>query len=123
MVTEQPLVAAAREKVPPATFRALVLEGHRFAGRQALEEGLVDGVGGLEEVLAFVGRRELVKKGETGVYGRMKENMYRRTLDSLLGLDGGASGNEAVGKARNARMEESRKRLEAWEAKEARAKL
>src|SRR5271168_965770 len=44
-----------RQKIPyPATYRSLVLEAKRFSGNEALEGGIVDGLGAIEEVLALV---------------------------------------------------------------------
>jgi ClpP class serine protease len=75
-----------REKIPnPAVYRAMVLEAKRFAGNEALEGGLVDGLGGLEEVFALVKERKLIEKGKTGIYGTLKSEMYRESLGLLEG--------------------------------------
>jgi len=72
--------AIFRLKAAPATYRSLVLEAHRFGGPEALEAGIVDGVGGLDEVLKLVAERKLTKKGETGIYGALKREMYRESV-------------------------------------------
>lgn len=78
-----PMSAVFRLKCSPAAYRALVLEARRFGGVAALEAGIVDAVGGLEVVLGLVGERGLTEKGKTGVYGLLKMEMYRESLDLL----------------------------------------
>ncbi|KAH8878997.1 ClpP/crotonase [Thozetella sp. PMI_491] len=73
-----------RAKLPPATYRHLVLEARRFGGPASVEAGLVDAVGGLDEVRALVRDRRLTEKAKTGVYGLLKAEMYREPL-ALLG--------------------------------------
>ena len=72
--------AIFRLKTPPATYRSLALEAHRFTGPEALRAGIVDGTGGLEEVLKLVGDRKLTEKGKTGIYGALKREMYRESV-------------------------------------------
>lgn len=80
---QTPMMAIFREKLTPTTFRNVVLEAHRFGGRQALEAGIVDAVGGAEETLALIQGRKLQTKAATGIYGTMKEEMYARVLNGL----------------------------------------
>lgn len=75
--------AIFRIKTRPETYRSLVLEAHRFAGPEAVKAGIVDGVGGLEEVLQLVESRKLVEKGQTGVYGALKREMYRESIATM----------------------------------------
>jgi Delta3-Delta2-enoyl-CoA isomerase len=50
-----------RQKVPyPAVYRSLVLEAKRFSGKDALECGLVDELGGMEETMRLIKERKLV---------------------------------------------------------------
>lgn len=98
--------AVFRIKTPPITYRALALEAHRFGGRQAVEAGLVDGLGGLEETLALVEGRKLVVKGRTGIYATMKREMYREAL-ACFGVEGVARDEERLGREREG--EERRK--------------
>jgi len=75
-----------RQKITsPHVYRSLVLEAKRFGGKEALEAGLVDGLGGLDEVLSLVKERKLVDKSKTAVYGVLKSEMYRETLGYLEG--------------------------------------
>ncbi|KAK3683896.1 ClpP/crotonase-like domain-containing protein [Podospora appendiculata] len=72
-----------RIKLPAATYRGLVLEAHRFGGPAAQQAGIVDVLGGLEEVLSLVAERKLTEKGKTGIYGVMKAEMYKESVDLL----------------------------------------
>jgi enoyl-CoA hydratase/carnithine racemase len=72
-----------RLKLPAATYRALVLEAHRFGGEEALRSGLVDRLGGLDGVLELVGERKLTGKAKTGIYGMLKAEMYRESVAFL----------------------------------------
>jgi len=76
-----------RLKLAPAVYRTLVLEAHRFSGPAALAAGIVDGVGGLDEVLELVQSRKLTTKAKTGIYGILKAEMYRESV-SLLSAEG-----------------------------------
>jgi enoyl-CoA hydratase/carnithine racemase len=80
---QTPMMAIFREKLTPVTFRNVVLEAHRFGGRNALQAGIVDAVGGAEETLALIQTRKLQTKAATGIYGTMKEEMYARVLSGL----------------------------------------
>ncbi|KAL5357386.1 ClpP/crotonase [Aspergillus floccosus] len=79
------MMSVFREKLTPTAFRDLILEARRFGGPDAVKAGLVDGLGGLDEVLAMIRQRGLTKKAATGIYGTMKEEMYRHSLDILDG--------------------------------------
>ncbi|PKS05557.1 hypothetical protein jhhlp_008074 [Lomentospora prolificans] len=78
-----PMSSIFREKVPAATYRGLVLEGKRFTGPEALEGGIVDGLGGLEAALELVQKKKILEKGQSGVYGMLKVEMYRETWSYL----------------------------------------
>ena len=83
------MAAIFKAKVSNATFRAILLEARRFTSLQALELGLVDGLGGVEEAVAMMrdvegghGRGAVVVslRGKKGVYGKMKEDIYADVL-------------------------------------------
>jgi len=86
-----PLTAAMsaifRIKTSPQTYRKLLLEAHRFGGPEAVEAGIVDAVGGLDEALRFVAERKLTQKPKSGIYGLLKSEMYRESVD-LLSAEG-----------------------------------
>lgn len=55
---------------------------------EALKEGLIDHVGGLDETLALIEEFQLVKKAQPGasgqsVYAQLKREMWRETADML----------------------------------------
>ncbi|KAL1588781.1 hypothetical protein WHR41_02557 [Cladosporium halotolerans] len=83
-----PMCGVFREKVKATTFRRIILEVVRFKALNALEEGLVDSLGDLEETLKFIGELDLVGKAQPGmsgqaVYGVLKREMYRETVEYL----------------------------------------
>jgi enoyl-CoA hydratase/carnithine racemase len=107
-----PMCSVFREKVGAGTFRRLILEAVRFKvsllGRyflvssvcfshmltdqnqalDALEEGLVDSLGGLDEALTFIDELKLVAKAQPGISGKiaysdLKREMYRQTVEYL----------------------------------------
>lgn len=86
------MASVFKAKVSNTTFRSLLLEARRFTSLQALEVGLVDGLGGLEEAVKIMtdvegghGRGGVVVsvRGRRTVYGKMKEEMYKDVLDAL----------------------------------------
>lgn len=102
-----------RLKLPAATYRALVLEAHRFGGEEAVRAGVADRVGGLEEVLSLVEERKLTGKGKTGIYGLLKAEMYRESV-ALLSEEGWREGEEkerAMAEAEERRREEGERRV------------
>ncbi|KAH6620663.1 ClpP/crotonase-like domain-containing protein [Chaetomium sp. MPI-SDFR-AT-0129] len=108
-----------RLKLPAATYRNLVLEAHRFPGPAALEGGIVDALGGLEEVLKLVGERKLTGKAKTGIYGLLKAEMYRESV-ALLSAEGWARGEEddrKMAEGEDKRREVGEKRVEELKAK------
>lgn len=102
--------AIFRMKTPAATYRALALEAHRFNATAAVAAGLVDGVGGLEEVLDLIKKRKLTQKGKTGIYHVMKREMYRESV-AALSVEGGRLDGERLAKER----EQEERRLVAGE--------
>ncbi|EGO57113.1 hypothetical protein NEUTE1DRAFT_84821 [Neurospora tetrasperma FGSC 2508] len=88
--------AIFRVKCTPGIYRQLVLEAHRFGGTEAKEVGLVDLTGGLKETMEFVEERKLTEKGKTGIYGLMKMEMYRQTVEGYLTAEGHEREEERV---------------------------
>lgn len=72
-----------REKLSPQVYRDAVLEGRRFTGPEAFERGIVDALGGLPEALELIKERKLVGNGTSGVYSRLRDEMYRDTIGLL----------------------------------------
>jgi enoyl-CoA hydratase/carnithine racemase len=76
-----PIATLIKGKLPsPAVYREAALEGKRFNGPEALKLGLVDGLGGVEEVLKFIEEKKLVEKTQNGAVGGLKEDAYREIL-------------------------------------------
>ena len=70
-------------KFAPVVYRNLALEGKRWTAKEAAEMGLVDGLGGLEQVLEMVQAKGLTSKGRSGVYGQLKEEFYKEEIRYL----------------------------------------
>ncbi|KAK7943386.1 Hydroxycinnamoyl-CoA hydratase-lyase [Apiospora aurea] len=87
-----PMAGIFREKLSAPVYRTLALEARRFGGGEALEAGIVDVLGGWEDgVMKLVEERKLTTKGKMGVYGMLKEEMYRGQVALL-----DARGSEVV---------------------------
>jgi len=118
-----PMSSIFRQKLPPATYHSMVLEAHRFAGKAALDSGVVDGLGGLEECLAFIKEKKLTEKAKTGVYSELKQEMYRETLGYIDGYEAEERRTEKIAKEEDVRKEDGKKRVAEWEKKVNKAKL
>ncbi|PQE33151.1 enoyl- hydratase isomerase protein [Rutstroemia sp. NJR-2017a WRK4] len=119
-----PMSSIFRQKLPsPHTYRSLVLEAKRFNGADALAGGLVDGLGGWPEVVAFVAERKLAEKGKTGVYGVLKAEMWRESLGYLEGFEKGEERDKVWAKSEDVRIEEGKKRVAEWEKNTKKSKL
>lgn len=111
-----PMASIFRQKVPnPNTYRNMALEAKRFNALEALKEGLVDGLGGLEETLALIKELRLEGKAKSGVYGRLKAEMWRETLGYLEEADVDDRRREAWLKDQSMAEDLERKKVEAWE--------
>ena len=105
-----------RQKLPyPAAYRSLVMEAKRFGGKDALEAGLVDGLGGMEEVLALIKEKKLTEKGKSGVYGMMKAEMFRETMGYLEGHEIEEKRDQKNRDAEDKRQEKGQSRVDEWE--------
>jgi Delta3-Delta2-enoyl-CoA isomerase len=80
-----PMSSIFREKCLPRTYRGLVLEGKRFTGPEALESGIVDGLGGVEEAVSLVAEKKLLDVSASGIFGVLRGEMYRETVGFLSG--------------------------------------
>lgn len=118
-----PMSSIFRQKVPPATYRSLVLEAKRFPGPQALEAGIVDGLGALPEVLAFVEERKLADKPKSGVYSYLRREMYRESLQYLETHEEAEARDMRTLETEEARESEGKKRVAEWRKNAAKSKL
>ena len=89
---------------------------------EALKEGIVDWLGGLEEALTHVDELKLVQKAQKGMsgkkaYGDLKREMWRETVDYLENF-GAEDGRDFRVQAKNDRAKEaSERKVKEWEAK------
>lgn len=120
---QSPMMHIFTEKLTPVTYRDLVLEAKRIGGPDALKRGVVDGVGGLNEVVEFAKERKLDGKAATGIYGIMKEEMYRKLLDLLDDHARNLEWRNRVEDRKDALEKEGVKKVEAWEKGSGKAKL
>lgn len=104
-----------REKLKyPSTYRSMVLEAKRFNAQEALEGGIVDVLGGMEEALAMVEKLKLVEKTKSGIYGLMKAEMFRESLAFLNGHEAAAATQEQHKEADEQRKKEGAERVKGW---------
>lgn len=123
------MLGVFREKVRDAgVLRKVVLEAKRFSGQEALQDGLVDGLGGLEETLRLVEEWGLVgkvagrEKGKSSVYGKLKREMWRGTIALL---DDWVDESTRLGRMEREVREEDRvslRSVENWERESEREK-
>ncbi|KAF2151077.1 ClpP/crotonase [Myriangium duriaei CBS 260.36] len=112
-----PMSSIFRQKMSPHTYRSLVLEGRRFKSLDALKEGIVDGLGGLEEALKFIDESKLQTKSDKGVYGELKREMWRETVYYLENHGEDSTRQLEWTLARTKENAIRDKRVKAWEAK------
>lgn len=114
---QPPMASIFRQKIPnPNTFRTMILESKRFNALEALKEGIVDGLGSMGEVLSFIDEAKLGKRALSGVYGRLKEEMWGETVGLLDLKDGGAETLKRRDAERKTSAQEQKKRVEQWES-------
>lgn len=101
------MVSVFRIKLGMSTFRNMVLESRRYPALEALKEGIVDGLGGPDETLAFIKEFKLVDKAQGTSYGTIKEELYREVVRDI----DQSAGHPQVVAARDS--ERSRRDLEA----------
>lgn len=112
-----------RQKLTPAVYKVMVLEARRFGAKEALDSGIVDGLGGLPEALKFVEERKLETKGSTGIYGDLKAEMFRETLVYLEGDEIEEERSRQYYKIEDQRKEEGNRRVNEWKRSKTGAKL
>ena len=111
-----PMASIFRQKVPnPNTYRTMILESKRYGALEGLKEGLLDGLGGMEEVIVFVKEMGLIDRGKTGVYGRFKQEKWGETVRVVDEVAAGERRGDTEVERRHRRQEEEKKRVEDWE--------
>ena len=113
---QPPMASIFRQKVPnPNTFRTMVLESKRYNALEGLKEGFLDGLGGMPEVITFIQEMGLLKRARSGVYGRLKTEMWGETVRFLDGFEFLGKNPAQEGMANDQRQNEEKKRVEEWE--------
>lgn len=100
------LVSIVETKFPSTTLAAKCLaEAHRFVAKESLELGIVNALAPESEVVNKSLRLAFEKsiRASTGVYGMIKESVYRKTLETL-GSSG--SGNADVKSIHTSRLKQ-----------------
>ena len=111
-----PMASIFRQKVPnPNTYRTMILESKRYGALEGLKEGLLDGLGGMEEVLIFVKEMGLIDRGKTGIYGRLKQEMWGETVGLLDQTEEGEMKAAREMESDSRRQSEEKARLEYWD--------
>ena len=77
----------------------------------------MDGLGGVDEVLAYIGEMGLVERGKSGVYGRLKAEMWRETVGFLENVEGGDRREERELQDQKRRAEGEKRRVQEWEGR------
>lgn len=85
-----------------------------------MKDGIIDGVGNLEETLTLISEISLVKKAEKGVYGALKREMWRESLALLEQGDDGQGLKKAPPIKKD--VQDQERRIKDWE-KATKAKL
>lgn len=112
-----PMASIFRQKLTsPGTYRTLVLEAKRINALEALEEGIVDGLGDTDEAILFAKEMGLLNKAKSDVYGRLKGEMWRETVGFFDDAEDSESVKKEVEKEKRRELEQKR-RVEDWEGR------
>ena len=117
-----PMASIFRVKLPAAaTLRNMTLESRRYPALEALKEGLIDGLGGPEETLAFIAELRLVQKAQSASYGLIKDELYREVVKDLE--EDVATAETQKASRRKAQEIDTKKRVEGWDKFRERSRL
>lgn len=81
------MCAVARAKSTPRVFHKICVEGHRFAGEEALQAELVNELAKSGDQVLSQARKIAEEKGvlaKAGCMGLIKEEMYKETISNLM---------------------------------------
>jgi len=112
-----------RQKLSASVYKVVVLEAKRFGGKEALESGIVDALGGPEEAMKFVTERHLAEKAKSGVYSDLKAEMFRETLGYLEGDEKEEKRVQVEMDKEDKRKEEGRYKVNEWKRNNRHSKL
>ena len=115
---QPPMASIFRQKVPsPNTYRTIVLESKRIGALEGMKEGLLDSLGGVEEAIILVQEMRLLDRAKSGVYGRLKQEMWGETVSLLEDYKDSEQKERADRERQKARKEQELYRVEQWESK------
>lgn len=124
MPLQPPMASIFRQKVAdPQVYRSMVLEAKRFGAKEALEGGLVDALGAMEETMKFIGDRKLADIGKSPIYGLLKGEMYRETLGFIEQYEGQEKFRSKLMEKDERRKKDGKSRVAEWERNAQKAKL
>ena len=120
---QPPMASIFRQKVPsPNTYRTIVLESKRIGALEGMKEGLLDNLGGVEEAITLVQEMRLLDRAKSGVYGRLKQEMWGETVSLLEDYKESEEKERADRERQKTRKEQELYRVEQWESKTKTAK-
>ena len=109
------MMSVFRQKLGAVTLRNMILESRRYKALEALKEGMVDSLGSLEDCLAWI--EELGLKGKAGgVYGSLKEEMWRETAKLLRSYEKEVKEDKQRNERHLKEQDRREKQVRAWEA-------
>jgi enoyl-CoA hydratase/carnithine racemase len=101
----------------PHVYRDATLEGARYSGPQALERGLVDALGGIEEAIKMAEEKKFVAKANGGAVGGLKEDAWREVLDAFAGHNEQVAWREKIENEKDGLQKAADARIAAFEKK------
>ncbi len=120
---QPPMASIFRQKVPsPNTYRTIVLESKRIGALEGMKEGLLDSVGGVEEAITLIQEMRLLDRAKSGVYGRLKQEMWGETVSLLEDYKDSEQKERTDQERQRTRREQEVYRVEQWETKTKTAK-
>jgi enoyl-CoA hydratase/carnithine racemase len=99
----------------PTTYRTAALEGKRLGGPETLKLGLVDVLGGLDEVLKLITERDLLKKSAMGSFGGIKEDAHSEILAAFENEEGNQKWRKEIDRQNEEKGKANAKEVEEWE--------
>jgi enoyl-CoA hydratase/carnithine racemase len=77
-----------RLKLRPQIARKMLLEAHKWTGKQALEDGIVDEIAEPEEMLerALEKARSIQGRAKMGVYSLLRNELWGEAAEKLKGI-------------------------------------
>lgn len=110
-------VILMKHKLSPTAYRTAAFEGKRIGGPELLQLGIVDVLGGLEEVLKMIAEKNLIRKAQTGSYGGIKEDAYSEILAGFERHDENIKWRARIDSERDKQDAVYKKQVSKWKSK------